>query len=363
MLIITSQQVHIIAQNKMDPFRVYYYIFEIGYLILGIISAVTVLLVGCCVLTPGKVVRILFPYIKRNGNNTVMFGYILTRGHITGLFMEVSWIIVLVTLTFCTNILIIYKNNNNLFSATSIELQCYYANGTIAELTAIERLQLDEDILCYAINFNIAGAMGQATGALAFGWILTSVLTWIVLNMNYCIIQRVKNSKRKLMCYKLFLLINATIIMLLTLIAKCILLGLYYYYDTQWVLYLSKPENVTIFIILMAVMFFILLAPSIRKEPKSLEECCREIMKTKQKEEMNIQRGHEITQLNEKKQSILREIAEHKCKILIAHQTALDINNEEKIMDIVLTAFNNIMQQNNVQENGIEEPRRQETLL
>ena len=333
----------------MEPV-LYIIIFSIVPVIFAGTCIVTVLLFGCCVLTPGKVVRIMFPYIKRNGNNTVVFGFILAKWHICGLFWIVSWIIYEVTLTFCANILIMYRNSNNLFSATSIELQCIYANGTIANLTAIERLELDEDILCYAINFNIAGAMGQATGALAFGWVVTSILTWVVLNVNYCIIQHVKNSKRKLECYKSSLSIIIAIIILQCLIAPLIIVGLcYIYYDRQWFLYLIKPENKTILTITVA-MIYILNITDIRKEPKSLEECCRETMKAQQIEEMSRRRGYERTQLNRKKRSILREMAEQECKKMIAYETAVDINDEEELKNILLTAYNNIMKYNEDRE-------------
>ena len=251
----------------------YFTTFLIVPVIFAVTCMATVLLVGCRVLTPDKVVRIMFPYIRRNGNNTVMFGFILTRGHIRGLFWGVCFLIGAVIWTFCTNILIIYTNNNNLFSATSIELQCFNENGTIANLTAIERLQLDEDIVCYAINFNIAGAMGQATGALAFGWVVGSIITWVVLNVIYCII---KNNKCNLEFYKWFLFIITIIISLLSIIAQWIIIGLGY--DRQWFFYLMKPENITIFIILIAVMF--IFDTNITKEPKSFEEHYRETMNT-----------------------------------------------------------------------------------
>ena len=168
-------------------------------MILAVILVFTVILVSSYVgyvLTSDKLVRIIFPYIKRNGNNTVIFGFVFKYPiHVPVLFWGVHLIIIQVILIFWYNILIIYKNNNNPFSVTSVELQCFYDNDTIAELTAIERQELDEDIHCFAINFNTSGAMDQATGALAFGWIVTTILTWVVLNVNYTITQRIKKVK------------------------------------------------------------------------------------------------------------------------------------------------------------------------
>ena len=151
--------------DKMDD---YFIIFITVPIILPVIPAVIAGLVGWYVLKPDKMVRIMFPYIRRNSNNTVMFGFILKEYQIYGLFWGVIGIIYQVILTFWLNILI-YKNS---FSDASVELQCFYCNSTIAELTVVERLELDKDITCYAINYNIAGAMGQATGALALGWVI-----------------------------------------------------------------------------------------------------------------------------------------------------------------------------------------------
>ena len=248
-------------------------------------------------------------------------------------------IIYQVILTFWLNILI-YKNS---FSATSVELQCFYGNDTIAELTVIERLELDKDITCYAINYNIAGAMGQATGALALGWVIASIVSWVVLNVNYTIIQHIKNNKKKLECYQCFVVIIWIIIGVTSSIILWIIIGLYY--DRQWYLYLFKPENITIFLILQAMSY--IFDTDIKKVPKSLEEHCRETMKIIQTEEMSRRRGYERTQLNRKKRSILREIAEQECKKIIAYETAVDI---QEIKNIVQTAYNNIIEYNEDKE-------------
>ena len=239
----------------MNPLWMYFGVFITLPWLLAVISGITAVFVGCRFITPEKVVRIIFPYIRKNGKNTVMFGYILTTDHIIGLFFAMSWIMYVMMWVFLTNILIIYTNNNNLFSATSIELQCIYANGTIANLTAIERLELEEDIICWAINFNIAGAMGQATGALAFGWIITSIVSWIILNVNNWIKQRIKimeSCKRNFKYWKIFLFISGTIIGVAYVATIYIILAL----NIIWLyLYVFRPENALIITILGAAPF------------------------------------------------------------------------------------------------------------
>ena len=329
----------------MDPFSIYYGIFVIStYVITGVI---VLLLAGCRIIKPDKVARIMFPYIRRNGNNTVVFGFIFTKCQAIGFFMSVIVItgIYEVIWVFCTNIFIRYTNNNNPFSATSIELHCFYRNSTIAQLTAIERLETEEDIICYAINYNIAGAMGQATGALAFGWIVTSIVIWVALNMNNSIIQCIKNSKKsqqKFKFYECFLCFIMLTIVLVYIIVSFIIIGIYY--DKQLYYYLFKPENMLILVAFAVVPY--ILDTNIKKEPKSLEECSRETMKVYQKElkRVTIRRGYErSTHLKEKKRLILSEMAEHECKRLIAYETAVDVNDSKEIKNIVLTAYNNIL--------------------
>lgn len=273
-------QEEVLTLTRMDLF---YKFFATVPILVAIISTVIVLLVGWYVIKPDKMVRIIFPFIRKKGINTVVFGFILTKRHINGLFSAMFMIIGAVIWTFCGNILIFYKNKNNLFSATSIVLQCF--NDTITNLTAIERPELEEDTTCYAINFNIAGAMGQATGALAFGWAMTAILTWIILNVNYKIKQHTytKNNDDIKMFYKWLLFISLFTIILRTIVAvSLIIIGLYCYkYDCSldYTYYIIRPENELIFEILIATQYTF--DVNIKKEPKSLEEHCRELFDMK----------------------------------------------------------------------------------
>uniref|UniRef100_A0A1X7TXE3 Uncharacterized protein n=1 Tax=Amphimedon queenslandica TaxID=400682 RepID=A0A1X7TXE3_AMPQE len=73
-------------------------------------------------------------------------------------------------------------------------------------------------------------------------------------------------------------------------------------------------------------------------------------MKIQQIAEMSRRRGYERTQLKRKKRLILREMAEQECKRQIAYETAVEIDDEEEIMNIVQTAYNNIMEYNEDRE-------------
>ena len=331
-LLLTLEQ-HIV--NKMASVGMFFAIFIAVPITIAIIIGVIVGLVGCCVIKPGKLVRIIYPYIRRNGKNTVVFGFILGKWHVYGFFWGVIWIIYQVTVTFCTNILIIYANNNP-YSATSVELECFYDNGSIAELTAIERLELNKNIICFAINYNIAGAMGQATSALAMGWIITSVLTWIILKLNYKITKRIKNTK-KLECYKVFSIIIVVIIGLTNFIVRKAMpvIGLYYY--TQWFL---QPENATILVIFEAMTH--ILHTDITKEPKSFEEHCRKTMEA------------QVEKIKPNKieiKRITRGIARLEYYKLVV-QVMGKCFKEETMQDIAVIAFNEVIRQEHTHQSN-----------
>lgn len=41
-----------------------------------------------------------------------------------------------------------------------------------------EALRLENKVVCFQFHVNVAKAMGQASGTLAFLWILSSIMTW-----------------------------------------------------------------------------------------------------------------------------------------------------------------------------------------
>lgn len=67
---------------------------------LALITRIGMAVAGFCILTPGKVVRIIFPYIKRDGENTVVFGFILSKD----ILRKIFWFMVLTIAYDTTNI-------------------------------------------------------------------------------------------------------------------------------------------------------------------------------------------------------------------------------------------------------------------
>uniref|UniRef100_A0A1X7TF40 G-protein coupled receptors family 2 profile 2 domain-containing protein n=1 Tax=Amphimedon queenslandica TaxID=400682 RepID=A0A1X7TF40_AMPQE len=56
---------------------------------------------------------------------------------------------------------------------------CFFtSNDTLVETRPEEALRLEDKVVCFQFHLNIAEAMGQASGTLAFLWILSSIMTW-----------------------------------------------------------------------------------------------------------------------------------------------------------------------------------------
>ena len=247
---LTDKQEEKEKTRKMTSYWTYRIPFFTVPLTVSFMIAVAVGLVGHCILKRDKLVRIVFPYIRKRGNDNVMFGYIISKRVMTyGLFLTTLTIVFQTVLVFLSNILIGYPLNDKPY-AKSMELDCYYLmNYSLVEeyskavLTILEL----EEVWCFAINFNIAAASGQATGALALSWLIVSVETWILLNVN----NKIKNpllqrSERSYWCWFVpIVTIGSAGVITATLIA-------YFFYHEQWVYFLFQPENGLFTLILWA---------------------------------------------------------------------------------------------------------------
>ena len=177
----------------MNPGLAYWWIFHTVSLILAFVFTVITGLVGYCILKPDKLVRTVFPYIRKRGNDSVMFGSNLLKGAITLFFFMALKIIFYTLWIFFSNTFIIYKGYNNPYSIT---LNCFSDNGTLVELSSWE--QMMEPAWCYVIDTNIARAAGIATGALAVAWLIASVETWIIIKAEKYIGVKNGNSNKNL---------------------------------------------------------------------------------------------------------------------------------------------------------------------
>lgn len=331
--------------------------------------------------TADKLVRFIFPYVKRKGGNNVVFGFKLDEYHILTLLWVAIEVVYYVIWAFWFNIILIYPNNSNPHDAYSYELNCYYLNYTEIELSTAERLTTKEAIKCIGFNSNIAGAMSQVTGILGFTWILVSILTWILLNVKHCVInikhyvmkkcdrtqcKQCKQCKHTCSKCSLFYYIVIHIVHLSIDIAWIAIIV--NYNDKKWYSYVATPENnllIAVFLGSVSVIGF----PIEKATPKTLEELCREAMKkkTQQEREQIIKKKKKSTQIaeyicniefeehcrerviqedtpHELTQSILKEMIKHECKRLLASK-AITNTNEEEMKRIFMNTFNSIISQ------------------
>ena len=119
-------------------------------------------------LKPDKLVRTMFPYINKHGNNTVMFGFIIKDVYIIFLFVIMLINIYFTMAIFFAHVLIVRSETYNPFGG----FDCFDENGEEINSTTIEEAfelrKSNRTIECYAWQLNIAGAVGQATGTLLF---------------------------------------------------------------------------------------------------------------------------------------------------------------------------------------------------
>ena len=277
--------------------------------------------------TADKLVRFIFPYVKRKGGDNVVFGFKLDEYHILTLLWVAIEVVHYVIWAFWFNIILIYPNNSNPHDAYSYELNCYYLNYTEIELSTAERLTTKEAIKCIGFNSNIAGAMSQVTGILAFTWILASILTLILLKFKHCVMKKCNRTQCKQCkqckhtCSKcsLFYYIVIHIVHLSIDIAWIAIIV--NYNDKKWYSYVATPENnllIAVFLGSVSVIGF-----PIEKAPtKTLEELCREAMKRKKPQEQIIKKYTKSTQIAE-------------CIRILLNETITESNEKDIIADIL----------------------------
>ena len=157
----------------------------------GIAVIVAMIVIYCL---RGKAVRIIFPYIKKHGNYTVAFGFILKKRQIRLHYYLVCFIFFAVTNIFFSSFLLKISTQYNPYDY----FQCFYNNGTeVEQLTQEEAMRLEERVICFAWNLDIGEAAGQATGILALTWIAVSALIYAELNCSLKVEKCLNNKKRR----------------------------------------------------------------------------------------------------------------------------------------------------------------------
>ena len=228
---------------------------------LAIIITVFMGLSLCC-FTADKLVRIFFPYIKRKGSHTVVYGFIMNKGNICIHFMLMVEIIIIILWIFFGNIIVLTTGDNMYMYA---ELYCYNINEITVESNT------ENETHCFGLDLNIGGAMGQAGGVLAFGWIFVSILTWFTLYLSHtctCPCNFTKNKKFRACC-------KCGIVIIIFLLAASFLIGALSMTFFKWIPF--TMQNYLQFGVFAAITISACLhCTNVDKMTPSLEKSCSE---------------------------------------------------------------------------------------
>ena len=240
------------------------------------ITTVIVAMTVCC-LSVDKLVRIIFPFIKKKGNYNVAFGFILKKWQIFSHYIKILVITLYTVMIFFDALLVKTSYKYNPYD----EFDCYFGNESKVETNPEEALSLEVDVMCYAWNFNIGGAAGQATGTLALSWIAVSVVIWIALKFGYLLKiwneDNSKNNKKSTVkkCHNCLIVIAQISIYIGTggMLTIAVISA-----ANDWVPYsrYSFLEIMLFAIILLTAAFY---CSDVTKEPKSLKNSCKEVVK------------------------------------------------------------------------------------
>ena len=343
----------------MNSYNTYFIVGFILPILLAIIATIAVAVVGSCILTPGKLVQIMFPYITENGDNTVAFGFILTKYDIRILFWSIMLPVVFITMLIFGSVFTEYTYRHNPFD----DADCFYfVNRTHVDLNLDESAALDEDVECFKWNTDLGNALGQATGTLAIAWIIVSVEIWIMLNLGHRLKKYVKTAPKKLRKCRMYYSCFSIGFIPVGSIMLYIGLSIAAFQGVTWLVYLIELKNFLIIFILLSSM--IMFCIPIQKESKSLEEHCKETMKKRNKpkepkdKRIAIETDGAIQEYTKGGENgrqiridILKEMIELEYKRGLANEAANYIGNE-KTKEIAMNVFDVLMQNKEEEENA-----------
>ena len=245
-------------------------------LYLTLFGALTIgigMLLGGKAIGLSKAVRTMFPYIKRDGSNTVMFGFRLEKTYINLLFLFSTFNVASTAAVFFLHIVLDRTSTYNPFDKT---YDCFYDNETHDKVEDLSlEMSLDQNVTCFALDLNIGRAVGQATGTLLFSWTVVSVVNWIILNLVHhencggkkgCI----DNKCHKYCCWAMI----AALQIFIFLIPCGLLVVAVLFHEEQKISLLSFYDLIFFCIILFtsSTVFWYWT----EREPKTIEEYCSE---------------------------------------------------------------------------------------
>ena len=271
-------------------------------LALGGIAFIVAVIMICCLRS--KAVRIIFPYIKKHGNYTVAFGFILKKGLIILHYQHICYMCFIVTYIFFSSFLLKTSRQYNPYDY----FDCFYNNGTeVGQLTPEEAMRLEERVTCFAWNLDIGEAAGEATGILALTWIAVSALIYAQLHCGLIVKKSLNNKERRKLgiCGTCALVLTELIFYIacygtipLTVVALSIWIP-EYVSSTQ--LYFQIALFVT------TLLTTTLYAYDATKEPENCTDFCQKVVKTNAEEPAELHR----IRLKIQRATLTKELTEH----------------------------------------------------
>ena len=204
-------------------------------LFIAMLVSIGVGLAGCHALEPNKLVRIMFPFLKKKPSGHT---YMFSNFELSSADKKLCYFMMLQVVFQTTFIFLSAFVKTSYTYNPYDDIDCYFfSNLSKVEVSPQEALKLEEHIQCFTWQFNIGGAVGQATGTLAFTWLVSSVMIWIFVHLNHNASYKESNCKRK---YYFFL----AAVIRITIIAFAVILMIITVIFTHkgWISFLSAIE-------------------------------------------------------------------------------------------------------------------------
>ena len=328
--------------------------YSIVFVILACISITTALGVFIVGRTrcypPDKMMRIIFPYIRKSGNHNVIYGFIIPNIKLH--FYYMVYIVALTLLDMLFNAVITTSNRYNPYD----DLDCfgYCKKGSIIKVESEEQAEMDNvtDIRCYGWNTDIAGGIGHAAALLTLSWVFVSIALWVKLNLFHKAKNGIKNGptcfKKALgWCGRVILILVQVFLIVCTIgaiIGSCVS-----------VIKNNLPikEFLEIGLISSILLSGLFVSPG-QKKAKTLADCCKEAVEDNKGQKEDALNSIKI-RLKERVQDhqiqvdLLVELAELECKKALADiyyygiEQEKDTVSEDEMKTITQVAYRKIL--------------------
>ena len=166
----------------MTTYTTYILVQFVPMIVCSIFFTGAMVVVGLFIIKPKATIKRMFPFVKKEDDedDAYIYNFRLQNGYVGALFVIMHANIFIVNMIFWSSILVSRSTSYNPYGGPD----CFYnGNHTLVTLTPDETLFLTEDVVCFSWSPDPMGALGNATGAFAFSWLIINVVTWIVLHL------------------------------------------------------------------------------------------------------------------------------------------------------------------------------------